>query len=27
VLDRVAAGYEADADKRLDLRQEIHLRL
>jgi RNA polymerase sigma-70 factor (ECF subfamily) len=27
VLDRVAAGYEADADKRHDLRQEIHLQL
>jgi RNA polymerase sigma-70 factor (ECF subfamily) len=27
VLDRLVAGYEADADKRHDLRQEIHLRL
>jgi RNA polymerase sigma-70 factor (ECF subfamily) len=27
LLDRVAAGYEADADKRHDLRQEIHLQL
>lgn len=27
VLDRMAAGYEADADKRHDLRQEIHLQL
>jgi RNA polymerase sigma-70 factor (ECF subfamily) len=27
VLDRIAAGYEADADKRHDLRQEIHLQL
>ena len=27
MLDRVAAGYEADADKRHDLRQEIHLQL
>jgi RNA polymerase sigma-70 factor (ECF subfamily) len=26
-LDRVAAGYEADAEKRLDLRQEIHFQL
>ncbi len=26
-LDRVAAGYEADPDKRHDLRQEIHLQL
>jgi RNA polymerase sigma-70 factor (ECF subfamily) len=26
-LDRLAAGYEADAAKRLDLRQEIHLQL
>jgi RNA polymerase sigma-70 factor (ECF subfamily) len=26
-LDRLAAGYEADADKRHDLRQEIHLQL
>jgi RNA polymerase sigma-70 factor (ECF subfamily) len=26
-LDRVAAGYEADPAKRLDLRQEIHLQL
>lgn len=26
-LDRVAAGYEADSSKRLDLRQEIHLQL
>jgi len=26
-LDRVAAGYEADPEKRHDLRQEIHLQL
>ena len=26
-LDRLAAGYEADVDKRHDLRQEIHLQL
>jgi RNA polymerase sigma-70 factor, ECF subfamily len=26
-LDRLAAGYEADPEKRLDLRQDIHLRL
>jgi len=26
-LDRLAAGYEADAEKRHDLRQEIHLQL
>jgi RNA polymerase sigma-70 factor (ECF subfamily) len=26
-LDRLAAGYEADAEKRPDLRQEIHLQL
>jgi RNA polymerase sigma-70 factor (ECF subfamily) len=26
-LDRVAAGYEADPEKRLDLRQEIHFQL
>lgn len=26
-LDRLAAGYEADPDKRHDLRQEIHLQL
>ena len=26
-LDRLAAGYEADPEKRQDLRQEIHLRL
>ena len=26
-LDRIAAGYEADLDKRRDLRQEIHLQL
>ena len=26
-LDRVAAGYEADPDKRRDLRQDIHLQL
>ena len=26
-LDRVAAGYEADHDRRRDLRQEIHLQL
>jgi RNA polymerase sigma-70 factor (ECF subfamily) len=27
MLDRLAAGYEADPEKRLDLRQEIHLQL
>ena len=27
VLDRVAAGYEADPDKRHDLRQDIHFQL
>jgi RNA polymerase sigma-70 factor (ECF subfamily) len=27
MLDRLAAGYEADPDKRRDLRQEIHLQL
>ena len=27
VLDRIAAGYEADPDKRNDLRQQIHLQL
>lgn len=27
MLDRLAAGYEADHDKRRDLRQEIHLQL
>ena len=27
MLDRLAAGYEADPDKRHDLRQEIHLQL
>jgi RNA polymerase sigma-70 factor (ECF subfamily) len=27
MLDRLAAGYEADPDKRRDLRQEIHLHL
>jgi RNA polymerase sigma-70 factor, ECF subfamily len=27
VLDRLVNGYEADADKRHDLRQEIHFRL
>jgi RNA polymerase sigma-70 factor (ECF subfamily) len=27
VLDRVAAGYESDPDKRHDLRQEIHFQL
>ena len=27
MLDRLSAGYEADPDKRLDLRQEIHLQL
>jgi len=27
VLDRLAAGYEADPEKRHDLRQEIHLQL
>ena len=26
-LDRLSAGYEADPDRRLDLRQEIHLQL
>src|SRR5215470_5031100 len=26
-LDRVAAGYEADPERRQDLRQEIHLQL
>jgi len=26
-LDRLAAGYETDAEKRLDLRQEIHFQL
>lgn len=26
-LDRLAAGYEADPEKRHDLRQEIHLQL
>ena len=26
-IDRLAAGYEADPEKRLDLRQEIHLQL
>jgi len=26
-LDRLAAGYEADAEKRHDLRQDIHLQL
>lgn len=26
-LDRLSAGYEADAEKRRDLRQEIHFRL
>src|SRR6476659_7759932 len=26
-LDRLAAGYEADPEKRLDLRQDIHLQL
>lgn len=26
-LDRLAAGYEADSEKRRDLRQEIHLQL
>src|SRR5437868_2771974 len=26
-LDRLAAGYEADREKRHDLRQEIHLQL
>jgi RNA polymerase sigma-70 factor (ECF subfamily) len=26
-LDRLAAGYEADPERRLDLRQEIHLQL
>jgi RNA polymerase sigma-70 factor, ECF subfamily len=26
-LDRLAAGYEADPEKRLDLRQEIHFQL
>ena len=27
MLDRLAAGYEADPDKRRDLRQQIHLQL
>jgi len=27
ILDRLASGYEADPEKRLDLRQEIHLHL
>jgi RNA polymerase sigma-70 factor (ECF subfamily) len=27
VLDRLAAGYEADPDRRHDLRQDIHLQL
>ena len=27
MLDRLAAGYEADPDKRRDLRQEIHFQL
>jgi RNA polymerase sigma-70 factor (ECF subfamily) len=27
MLDRLAAGYEADPDKRRDLRQDIHLQL
>jgi len=27
MLDRLAAGYESDPDKRRDLRQEIHLQL
>src|SRR3954452_23744529 len=27
MLDRLCAGYEADPDKRRDLRQEIHLQL
>src|SRR6202021_3224142 len=27
MLDRLPAGYEADPDKRHDLRQEIHLQL
>jgi RNA polymerase sigma-70 factor (ECF subfamily) len=27
MLDRLAAGYEADPDKRCDLRQDIHLQL
>jgi len=27
MLDRLASGYEADRDKRRDLRQEIHLQL
>ena len=27
MLDRLTAGYEADPDKRRDLRQEIHLQL
>src|SRR5215471_6298177 len=27
VLDRLAAGYELDPDKRRDLRQDIHLQL
>src|SRR3954471_11662573 len=27
MLDRLASGYEADPDKRHDLRQDIHLQL
>ena len=27
ILDRIAAGYESDPDKRHDLRQEIHFQL
>jgi RNA polymerase sigma-70 factor (ECF subfamily) len=27
MIDRLAAGYEADAEKRLDLRQDIHFQL
>src|SRR4051794_19895794 len=27
MLDRLAAGYEADRDRRRDLRQDIHLQL
>ncbi len=27
MLDRLTAGYEADLDKRRDLRQDIHLQL
>ena len=27
MVDRLAAGYEADPDKRRDLRQDIHLQL